>query len=48
MKKSESILKHNWLTWGVAYCFHETRIQANEPKFTYEVNPTWGDMEKNN
>jgi hypothetical protein len=44
-KKSEYTLKHNWPTWEVAYCFHETRIQANEAKFTYNVNPRWGDME---
>jgi hypothetical protein len=44
-EKSESTLKHNWPTWEVAYCFHKTRIQANEAKFTYNVNPTWGDME---
>jgi hypothetical protein len=45
-EKNECTLKHNWPTWEVAYCFHQTRIQVNEAKFTYNVNATWDDMEK--
>jgi len=44
-KKSEYTLKHNRPTWEVAYCFHETTIQSNETKFTYNFNPRWGNME---
>jgi len=44
LKKSEYTLKHNWPTWEAAHCSHKTSIQANEAKFTYNVNPTWGDM----
>jgi len=44
-EKSEHTLKHTWPTWQATYCFHETTIQTNEANFTYNINPTWGDME---
>jgi hypothetical protein len=38
-------LKHNLPTWESAYSFYESIIQINEAKFTYNINPTWGDLE---
>jgi hypothetical protein len=44
-EKSELTLKHSLPTWQVAYSFHKSTIQINEAKFTYNINPTWGDFE---
>jgi hypothetical protein len=44
-EESEDTLKHNLPTWKVAYSFYESTIQTNEAKFTYNINPTWGDLE---
>jgi hypothetical protein len=44
-KKNEHTLKHNLPTWYAIYSFHEIIIQANEAIFTYNINPTWGNME---
>jgi hypothetical protein len=43
--QSEDTLKHNLPTWEAAYTLYETTIQTNEARFTYNVNPTWGDLE---
>ena len=43
--QNENTLKHNFPTWEVAYIAYETTIQTNESRFTYNVNPTWGDLE---
>jgi hypothetical protein len=36
---------HNLCTWEVAYVASETMVHINEARFTYNVNPTWGDLE---
>ena len=41
----EDTLKQELPTWLSAYTLHEKTIQANEAKFTYNINPTWGDLE---
>jgi hypothetical protein len=43
--QNENTLKHNFPTWEAAYISYETTIQTNESRFTYNVNPTWGDLE---
>jgi hypothetical protein len=43
--ENENTLKHNFPTWEVAYVASETIVQTNESIFTYNVNPTWGDLE---
>jgi hypothetical protein len=43
--QNENTLKHNFPTWEAAYIAYETTIQTNESRFTYNVNPTWGDLE---
>jgi len=44
-ENSEDTLKQELPTWLSAYTLHEKTIQANEAKFTYNINPTWGDLE---
>jgi hypothetical protein len=43
--ENEETLKHNFSTWEVAYVAFETIVQINESRFTYNVNPTWGNLE---
>jgi hypothetical protein len=43
--QNENTLKHNFPTWEAAYIASETIVQINECGFTYNVNPTWGDLE---
>ena len=43
--QNENTLKHNFPTWEAAYIAYETTIQTNEARFTYNVNPRWGDLE---
>ena len=43
--ENEETLKHNVSTWEVAYISSETIVHINEARFTYNVNPTWGDLE---
>jgi hypothetical protein len=43
--ENERTLKHNSPTWEATYVASETIVQTNEPRFTYNVNPTWGDLE---
>jgi hypothetical protein len=43
--QNENTLKHNFPTWEVAYIAYDTTVQTNESRFTYNVNPTWGDLE---
>jgi hypothetical protein len=44
-EKREHKLKHSLPTWQATYSFHKSSIQTNEVKFTYNINPTWGDFE---
>jgi hypothetical protein len=43
--ENENTLKRNFPTWEDAYVAFETIVQINESRFTYNVNPTWGDLE---
>jgi hypothetical protein len=43
--QNKNTLKHNFPTWEAAYISSETIVQTNESRFTYNVNPTWGDLE---
>jgi hypothetical protein len=43
--ENEDTLIHNFSTWEVAYVSFETIVHINEARFTYNVNPTWGDLE---
>jgi ATP-dependent DNA helicase PIF1 len=43
--ENEETLMHNFCTWEVAYLASETMVHINEARFTYNVNPTWGDLE---
>jgi len=43
--ENKNTLKHNFRTWEVEYISSETIVQTNESRFTYNVNPTWGDLE---
>jgi hypothetical protein len=43
--ENEDTLKHNLSTWEAVYFASETIVQINEARFTYNVNPTWGDLE---
>jgi hypothetical protein len=43
--ENEETLKHNFSTWEAAYVASETIVHINEARFTYNVNPTWGDLE---
>jgi hypothetical protein len=43
--QNEDTLKHTFTTWEAAYIIYETTVQTNEARFTYNVNPTWGDLE---
>jgi hypothetical protein len=43
--ENEETLKHNFSTWEAAYLASETIVHINEARFTYNVNPTWGDLE---
>jgi hypothetical protein len=43
-EESEDTLKHNFATWQAAYTFYQSTIQTNEDNFTYNINPTWGDL----
>jgi len=44
-EKCENTLKQYLLTWLSAYTLHEKTVQTNEAKFTYNINPTLGDLE---
>jgi hypothetical protein len=43
--ENKETLKHNFSTWEAAYVASETIVHINEARFTYNVNPTWGDLE---
>ena len=43
--ENEETLKHNFSTWEATYVASETIVKINVDKFTYNVNPTWGDLE---
>ena len=43
--ENKETLKHNFSTWEAVYVAFETIVQINEARFTYNVNPTWGDLE---
>ena len=43
--EKEETLKHNFSTWEAAYVASTTIVHINEARFTYNVNPTWGDLE---
>jgi hypothetical protein len=43
--ENEETLKHNFSTWEVANVDFETIVHINESRFTYNVNPTWGNLE---
>jgi hypothetical protein len=43
--ENEETLIHNFSTWEAAYVAFETIVYINEARFTYNVNPTWGDLE---
>jgi hypothetical protein len=43
--ENKNTLKHNFPTWEVVYVASKTIVQTNEFRFTYNVNPTWGDLE---
>ena len=43
--ENEETLIHNFSTWEVVYVASETIVHINEARFTYNVNPTWGDLE---
>jgi hypothetical protein len=43
--QNENTLKHNFPTWEAMYIVYETTVQTNEYIFTYNVNPTRGDLE---
>jgi hypothetical protein len=43
--ENKKTLKHNFPTWEAVYVASETIVQTNESRFTYNVNPTWGDLE---
>jgi hypothetical protein len=43
--ENEDTLIHNFFTWEVAYVASESIVHINEARFTYNVNPTWGDLE---
>ena len=44
-ENNEHSLKQCHSTWQVAYTFNEQTIQMNEAKFTYDINPLWGDLD---
>ena len=43
--ENEETLKHNLFAWDVVYVASEIIVHINEARFTYNVNPTWGDLE---
>jgi hypothetical protein len=43
--ENEETLIHNFSTWEAVYVAFETIVHINESRFTYNVNPTWGDLE---
>jgi hypothetical protein len=43
--ENEETLIHNFSTWEAVYVVFETTVHINEARFTYNVNPTWGDLE---
>jgi hypothetical protein len=43
--RNENTLKYNFPTWKAAYIAYDITIQTNEARFTYNVNPTCGDLE---
>jgi hypothetical protein len=43
-EENEETLKHNFSTWEATYFSSETIVKLNEARFTYNVNPTWGDL----
>ena len=44
-EKCEKTLKRDFPTWQAAYTLHEKEFFTSEAKFTYNINPTWGDLE---
>ena len=44
-ENNEHSLKQCHLTWKVAYTSNEQTIQMNQAKFTYDINPLWGDLD---
>jgi hypothetical protein len=44
-EESEDTLKHGFATWEVAYAIYQNIIQTGEAKFTYNINPAWGNLE---
>jgi hypothetical protein len=45
LHENEETLIHNFSTWEDVYVAFETIVHINEARFTYNVNPTWGDLE---
>jgi hypothetical protein len=43
--ENEQTLIHDFSTWEVVYVAFETIVHINEARFTYNVNPIWGDLE---
>ena len=43
--ENEETLIHKFSTWEAVYVASETIVHINEARFTYNVNPTWGDLE---
>jgi hypothetical protein len=43
--ENEETLMHKFCTWEVVYVVSETMVHINEARFTYNVNPTWGNLE---
>jgi hypothetical protein len=43
--ENEETLIQNFFTWEAMYVAFETIVHINEARFTYNVNPTWGDLE---
>jgi hypothetical protein len=45
LHENEETLIHNVSTWEATYVAFETIVHINEARSTYNVNPTWGDLE---
>jgi hypothetical protein len=45
LDENKETLKHNFPTWEAVYVSSETIVQINAGRFTYNVNPTWGDLQ---
>ena len=42
--ENKETLKHNFSTWEATYVASKTIVHINEARFTYNVNPKWGDL----